>query len=92
MSNDLVPYADMERMAALDRFERKFVRGPIETCWLWMAGTDPAGYGVFYLTADAVKEIHASPLSDSVLARHFGVTKGTINHVRHRRNWRHIEA
>jgi hypothetical protein len=40
----------------------------------------------------AVREILASELPDTALARQFGVTKGAINHIRHRRNWRHVEA
>jgi len=44
------------------------------------------------LNPAAILEIHQSRLPDTELARKFGVTKGAINHVRHRRNWRHIEA
>jgi len=32
----------------------------------------------------------ASPLSDAEWAARLGVSKGTINHIRHRRNWRHV--
>jgi len=48
-------------------------------------------FGRSKLNDAAVREILSSPLSDSALARQFAVTKGAINHVRHRRNWRHIE-
>jgi hypothetical protein len=147
--------------STIDRFERKFVRGPTTDCWLWNAAVNKGGYGIFLfggrnitahraaykiyvalvpddlfvchrcdnrrcvnpnhlflgsatenmtdrdakgrqakgsdfkrskLNQAAIVEIHQSRLPDTVLARKFGVTKGAINHVRHRRNWRHIEA
>lgn len=39
-----------------------------------------------------VRAIRASSLPDTEWATRLGVTKGTINHIRHRRNWRHVEA
>lgn len=39
-----------------------------------------------------VRAILASSLSDTEWAAKLGVTKGTINHIRHRRNWRHVEV
>lgn len=42
------------------------------------------------LTEAEVLEIRASPLSQRALGRHFGVDKGTIAHIIHRKTWRHI--
>lgn len=42
------------------------------------------------ITSETAALIMASPLSDTEWAARLGVTKGAINHVRHRRNWRHI--
>jgi hypothetical protein len=39
---------------------------------------------------ETVGLIRSSVLSDTEWATRLGVTKGTINHIRHRRNWRHI--
>jgi len=44
------------------------------------------------ITPDTVRMIRASSLSDTASAAKLGVTKGAINHIRHRRNWRHVEA
>jgi hypothetical protein len=52
-------------------------------------GTQFARSGI---DAATVRLIRASPLPDTEWAAKLGVTKGTINHIRHRRNWRHVEA
>jgi hypothetical protein len=44
------------------------------------------------INAATVRLILSSPLHDTEWATKLGVTKGTINHIRHRRNWRHVEA
>jgi HNH endonuclease len=44
------------------------------------------------LSAETVRLILSSSLPDTEWAARLGVTKGTINHIRHRRNWRHVEA
>jgi hypothetical protein len=44
------------------------------------------------LNAETVRLIRSSPLSDTEWAAKLGVSKGAINHIRHRRNWRHVEA
>jgi hypothetical protein len=44
------------------------------------------------LNAETVRLIRSSPLPDTDWAAKLGVSKGAINHIRHRRNWRHVEA
>lgn len=44
------------------------------------------------ITPDTVRMIRTSSLSDTQLAAKLGVTKGAINHIRHGRNWRHVEV
>lgn len=39
-----------------------------------------------------IRSILASSLPDTEWAARLGVTKGAINHIRHRRNWRHVET
>jgi hypothetical protein len=39
-----------------------------------------------------VRAILGSSLPDTEWATRLNVTKGTINHIRHRRNWRHVEV
>lgn len=39
-----------------------------------------------------VRAILGSSLPDTEWASRLNVTKGTINHIRHRRNWRHVEV
>jgi len=43
------------------------------------------------LDQETVRLILSSPLSDSEWATKLGLSKGAINHIRHRRNWRHVE-
>jgi len=44
------------------------------------------------ITDATVRLILASSLPDTEWAARLGVSKGAINHIRHRRNWRHIEG
>jgi hypothetical protein len=44
------------------------------------------------ITDATVRAILSAGLSDTVWAARLGVTKGAINHIRHRRNWRHVGA
>jgi hypothetical protein len=44
------------------------------------------------ITSEVARLILASSLSDTAWATKLGVTRGAINHIRHRRNWRHVEA
>ena len=42
------------------------------------------------LDHDTVRLIRSSPLPDTEWAARLGLSKGAINHIRHRRNWRHV--
>lgn len=43
------------------------------------------------LTADIVRQIRASPLTDRELAEAYGVTRATVFDVRRGKTWKHIE-
>jgi hypothetical protein len=44
------------------------------------------------INPETVRAILSSSLSDSEWAAKLGLSKGAINHIRHRRNWRHVEV
>ncbi len=41
-----------------ERFWSKVLGGDFEHCWLWMAGKDPKGYGMFYVAAGQMVRAH----------------------------------
>ena len=43
------------------------------------------------LTEDDVREIRKSNVKNSALAAEYCVTEGAIEHIKHRRTWKHVK-